>query len=921
MRRSDTVPAWVRIWHHPLVDTFPDDDDDGLGAAIVALRPCESDAVARALEAAVRRDLVGTCGDPFRLGRFTAMTYLGSGGMGSVFVAYDPDLDRKIALKVLHTRGERGRREVLREGRALARLRHPGVVAVYEVGVLEDQVFVAMEYASGPHLRAWLREPRAPEAILSLLVEAGRGLVAAHDAGLVHLDFKPENIVVDERGRARVIDFGLARSVEEPAELNTSAGASPSNTVLSSVRGGTPAYMAPERLAGAHGDHRSDQFSFCLTCWEALFGHRPRAGEAPPAADGRVSPRVVRALRRGMSVAPEQRFASMHALLAELEARPARRSLWSLGALAAAALVIGVYAVGNRDAAATTHCPSPWHQVGETWNEERVQAVGAAFDATGVPFARETSASVGAALGRYARAWADAHADACKDGLVDGVVAQRLFARRLACLEDRRLHFAALVERFAVADVGTVTNALAAVERLPPIDRCGRTRPTDAAFTDEPDHADERMAIRGMLARASAEMNTGRPADAALLLDDVLTRAQAAGSPVLLAEALVISGQVERMAGHADVALERAREALSLAVAEDDPMQAGLAALLVAQIRHARGDSDNADLLTLAAALSRRAGQPPQLETGLLLTRGTEYMHQGRFTAAVEQLERARAFAQRHDQRRAASVAMGNIGWARDQLGDVAGGIAAARQAITELESLVGSLHPWVASFEINVGSSLVALGDYDEAVRHLERARAIITANFPGDHSVVADALFNIARTHEMRERFDDAFATYQTSLEMYERLHGPDHPSVALALCGIGEALGKVGRHDEALAAAERVAAIQAKALPADHCHVLACETGRGATLHALGRVDDALRLLTELSSRFSASDCTAEDLGELDLALARSLWSLQGPPARDRVLALLASAAARVASPGSHKEIERLRAAIRLVPRPGP
>ncbi|MCA9719390.1 MAG: protein kinase, partial [Myxococcales bacterium] len=165
--------------------------DDSLIDALVAMRPEQTDPVAHLLRAKVRRDLVDATDDPFRLGRFTVLGRLGGGGMGVVYVAYDPDLDRKIALKILHSRGEQGHREMLREGRALARLRHPNVVGVYEVGALEERVFVAMEYVEGPNLRAWLREPRTPAEILARLIEAGRGLAAAHAVDLVHRDFKP----------------------------------------------------------------------------------------------------------------------------------------------------------------------------------------------------------------------------------------------------------------------------------------------------------------------------------------------------------------------------------------------------------------------------------------------------------------------------------------------------------------------------------------------------------------------------------------------------------------------------------------------------------------------------------------------------------------------------------------------------------
>ena len=279
-------------------------EDDGLLDQLIAIRPDQTDLYACSLRAAVRRELVGATADPFRLGRFTVLEPLGSGGMGIVFVAYDPDLDRKIALKVLRA-GPRGRRDILREGRALAQLKHPNVVTVYEVGVIDDREFVAMEYVEGKNLREWLQTSRSTAAILARLVEAGRGLAAAHAVGLVHSDIKPENLVVDADDRARVIDFGLARAVVEPPEVVTGT-AEPRSTT--SLRGGTPAYMAPERLAGAAGDRSSDQYSFCVTCWEALFGARPGPADTRTPHGRSVPGWVRRALERGLAADPARRF-------------------------------------------------------------------------------------------------------------------------------------------------------------------------------------------------------------------------------------------------------------------------------------------------------------------------------------------------------------------------------------------------------------------------------------------------------------------------------------------------------------------------------------------------------------------------------------------------------------------------------------
>jgi tetratricopeptide (TPR) repeat protein/TolB-like protein len=269
---------------------------------------------------------------PTTLGRYTLLEPLGEGAMGVVYAAYDPKLERTIALKILkHEPGDR----LLAEARAMARLAHPNVVAVHDVGVEQGQSYIAMERVDGQTLSAWLATPRGSDELIPLLCAVGRALAAAHAAGLVHRDFKPSNVLVDRQGRPRVGDFGLA--------LDPTAGGS-------GEIAGTPAYMAPEQADGRPIDARADQFAYCVTFWEALHDTRPFGGTTPPEVQaeiargrprhgGRRAPRwLERILLRGLATHPDHRFASMDALLAAIEARRRRRKVVA-GALAAASLV------------------------------------------------------------------------------------------------------------------------------------------------------------------------------------------------------------------------------------------------------------------------------------------------------------------------------------------------------------------------------------------------------------------------------------------------------------------------------------------------------------------------------------------------------------------------------------------------------
>ena len=220
-----------------------------------------------------------------RVDRFLILDKLGQGGMGTVYAAYDTLLDRKVAMKVVRpdrrtaVGGVPPRERLLREAQAMARLRHPNVVAVLEVGELGDDVYLTLELIEGQTLKAWLRATRRPwRAVVDAFVAAGRGLAAAHAAGLVHRDFKPDNVLIGKDGRIQVADFGvvsMSHGPREPTSSRDAAAGDSGDFTFSGLRVGTPAYMAPEQHAGAVVDARADQFSFCVALWEGVFGERP----------------------------------------------------------------------------------------------------------------------------------------------------------------------------------------------------------------------------------------------------------------------------------------------------------------------------------------------------------------------------------------------------------------------------------------------------------------------------------------------------------------------------------------------------------------------------------------------------------------------------------------------------------------------
>jgi tRNA A-37 threonylcarbamoyl transferase component Bud32 len=338
--------------------------------------PRGQDLVARLARAGIESKLFGQPMQQIRVDRYEVLAELGTGGMGVVYRARDPQLDREVAIKLLRPAGttrhdpETSRARLVREARAMARLSHPNVLTVHEVGTFEDQVFVAMEYVEGRTLSEWLAQAERPwPDVLEAFLAAGRGLAAAHDKGIVHRDFKPENVMVSDDpqgargvGRVLVLDFGLARSAEAPEvddDVRTvDAAAFDASLTLTGALVGTPAYMAPELYAGKPADERSDQFAFCVALWEAVYRQRPFAGDtlaalAHAVMEGEIrSPIGVgarpawlrRVLERGLAVDPLERYESMHALLDAIafHRRPRWHQRWMPAVIGGGALAVGL---------------------------------------------------------------------------------------------------------------------------------------------------------------------------------------------------------------------------------------------------------------------------------------------------------------------------------------------------------------------------------------------------------------------------------------------------------------------------------------------------------------------------------------------------------------------------------------------------
>ncbi|HET6581840.1 MAG TPA: serine/threonine-protein kinase, partial [Nannocystaceae bacterium] len=640
------------------------------------------------------------------IGRYVVIDRIGEGGMGVVYAAYDPELDRKLALKLLHQatgdRAEARRTRLVREAQAMARLSHRNVIAVHDVGTVDDHVsaapnraaalrsspsgplvFVAMEFIDGQSLAQWLATPRPWRVVLDVLVQAGRGLAAAHDAGLVHRDFKPDNVMIahdadaeHDCGRVVVTDFGLARaagtadesSAQHPLDLVPRLAARGSLAATVTVQGaimGTPAYMAPEQHEGRVADARSDQFAFAVALYEALYRQRPFAGDdlaslaynvttgrvREPPASSPVPGWLCKVVVRALTVAPEGRYPSMHALLAELSRdRSVRPRWWAVFLGVGASAATGLYA-GVMLETEPAPCTGAQDEIEGVWNPERKDEIHAKFVATGLPYAEEQWPTVRAELDGYAKAWSVAYVDACEDTHVRGEQSEALLDTRMLCLGRRLADFDAVVDLFANADASVVGGALAAVQGLPHLRSCEQV---EALLDPVPPPEDPQMAgrvesLRPELARVAALGRAGLHEVGLGAARDLVARTAETDYGPLHGEALEHLAAFEQAAGQWAEAETHLREAVTAGIRGHADMIAARAAVeLVGVVGRTPARKDDAVAWAeLAEALLVRAGGDPDLEIALFDSRARMLESAGMLVEARAQLERLLAIRER----------------------------------------------------------------------------------------------------------------------------------------------------------------------------------------------------------------------------------------------------------------------------------
>jgi predicted Ser/Thr protein kinase len=740
---------------------------------------------------------------PRRIARFVVLRQLGGGGMGVVYEAWDPKLERRVALKLLppEQRRPEARDRLVREAQALARLAHPNVVGVYDVDVEGELVWIAMEFVEGGTLRSWLSAgPRELDEVLAALRAAGEGLAAAHAVGLVHRDFKPDNVLVGSDGRVRVADFGLVRASDEAtpdlpdvegelaalAELRIGSSSRGSSRVPITRVGaliGTPGYMAPEQWRGRPADARADQFAFCVVLWEALYGQRPFEGldlaslrEAivqgrvrPPPREVALPERVRAALARGLSPQPEQRFPDMPALLDALREPPARRrGAWWL----VPALLLGGLAAWWSGAREADRCEPGREAAHSLWNDARRQSIAEHFVSEAPDYGEASFAQVDAAIDAWTQGWAQTYASTCETR--DEQTSER-YERRMDCLARRRLQVDTWLAGLEDADQDVIRELPERLAWLPDVSGCVALGGSESLVAVAPEQREAVAAVRDEIAALEARHELrSRPITSEELIS-LGARTHATGYLPAIAELERLEARLADHEGDHVRASERMRAAHEHALASGYDSLALTAAIELVSMdegadhaqRLALGERWHAIARALSERLGHRDADALELHVALAGLRGDA----ARYEEALTELDAAADLVPRvhgADSLRASQIEQQRIA-NLEEIGRTAEARAGNERVLADLEARLGPEHPLLLDV-LGVQANIAMLeGRYPDALRDGLRARRIAERSFGPLHARTRRNIDSIAVLYSLSGDHERARETLEELLERF--------------------------------------------------------------------------------------------------------------------------------------------------------
>ncbi|MFO0635901.1 MAG: serine/threonine-protein kinase [Nannocystaceae bacterium] len=831
----------------------------------------------------------------------------------------------------------------LREAQSMAKLSHANVLPVFDVGTHESAVFIALEFVEGETLRAWLERERPHwSRALPLLIAAGRGLAAAHVEGMAHRDFKPENVMIGRRGEVRVMDFGLARAFGDTHSGSTMQGSIPAvldDAALTRTGFvlGTPAYMAPEQHRGQPLDARADQFAYCVTLYEAMYGHRPFEGRtaaelvaAATAARFRPPPRGVdvpawlrRIVVRGLAAEASARWPDMDQLLAALQhdRTRTRRAVVTVALVGGAAAALGFGLAGRQ--AQLDPCAAAASGLDEVWSPARRDRIATAFADAGVGFAGDTWTRVDAGLEAWAAAWVRGRVDACEDVHVRREQTDAALDVRNLCLDRRRVELDALLGVFEAADAAVVERAVTAAAGLGPPQDCDDVERLLAPLATPPAGQAARVAELGAeLLRADALRRAARFEPALAQVESVAREATELGFAPLSAQAEVARAQLEIDLGRLEVGTAHLAEAADAAESVGlDELVARAELTLASAIGVQMGRTAEGERWARAAlAQAARLGGGTVLQADALLVRANVADAAGDFKtarrstlAALDVWDRL----QLHGPQRTLAIAnLGRVAF-RSQDWDTA--LQEFERAHAAAIEVFGPQHPDVAKALSNIASVRHATGDFAGAQRDLERSLAIFEAALPADHPSINMTLANVSALAYRQGRYAEAISAAERAIASYRRTQGPGTIRVAPSLINEALALSALGRNEEALARYREAATLFDTHYPDGHPEASKALTGVGEMLSRMGDFDGAVAALERAVALGGVEGMNPYEHAEAQFALARVLWdaSTRRDRARARTLARGAAETLRAGPPNEQRHLAALETWLREHP----
>jgi tetratricopeptide (TPR) repeat protein len=850
------------------------------------------------------------------VGRYMIVDVLGAGGMGVVYAAFDPELDRRVALKLLRTDvaeagGDDAATRLKREARAIAKLAHPNVVSVFDVGSHDGAVFIAMELVDGRSLDTWIHEqPRPWREVVEVFLQAGAGLVAAHEVGMVHRDFKPANVLLGKDGRVRVTDFGLAQL----GALESSGRASDPDRMQALADRltrtgslvGTPAYMSPEQIDARPLDARTDQFSFAVALYEALYGERPFDGRTVLEIFGNVTEGNVRpdrdaagvpswlrtAVVRGLAAEPSNRYPTLSALLAELKNDPAlrrrRKVIAGVAGVAVAGAVTLGFVVGTGSSGGAV-CDRADAAIDSVWNGTTKQSLLAAVTKAGVNVA--TAEKIASALDTYRDRWSGMRGSACKAYRIENTRSADVFDAQMRCLDGRLESMRTVIGAISTKlDAKSIDKALDATVALPSLMDCDAQLVTPNAEARRPDVQRAEL----LLDQADALDDLGRGDEALALIDKVSTTLEKP-APATEAHASCLRASVVEVQSKYDEALRAFERCAELAArAGDDRFlaSASLGAIGVQGFRLGRAQEALARVPMAEAAITR-IGRPTYHVARFHQIRALVRERAGDLVAAREDYNEAlRLFTNIGDLRSASTTLNGlaAVDFEEDKNKDA---LAHLEQAEKLAVQLYGPTHPKVLTVGNNIAMVLDELGQTDESLKRQEAALAR-TEKLLGNHYLTAVAAHNLAETYERVGNLTRALELQQRGLAVRISVFGEKQVDTANSYEMLAGTELTMREFDKAIAHVSKSLEIKRAILPAKHPELTSALYELARIYFSRGKLELAFPLVKEVLAIREAE--TPQNRGRVltalsgyaSVAIDLEKWD-EGCPAADRARAL--------------------------------